>query len=687
MATEDTNGGAVPSSLSELSPEEVKDLLAKIDKLGKGLDSLKKQVGNHEKEQPHEADLTESWRVIGSGEIISDPETEDRIFELPQDVYSFLATYSLKSQPFWLAVIVVFGFQHVLLFLLLANQVDFASDNALNLPENVDVSVRVSQAMLLIIAMFQQDDLLVGIETIAKGVPTVFLGIDNFKHISHFQWNVASLCRMSTGLLGLLAAFVLSIQSDNVFDVLLNVLGVEFVSNLDNVAFDLGAKGYFGRYVKRATKHVTEATFHREREKVWFKRVLHIIIALFILFAALGGLFVIFYRQDSNFLLAQAIQVQFPDEIVPFLGLFSGCYTASTKDTDSRRLGYVQDGLDLAVGGKFGFCSDFGNGESGWTFFVGEFRDPCGSYIVRSEDTTTFNLLEAGHTLEWYPAGDDDENIGDIKIREVTEDNRELYCGKASFETSVDVCPAIQARSQSMHNLIAANLTSVSTAEQVDLVMERDVLDAAVSHTIYYGQSVTVPGAYNIMFFAGRRWVWARTDQINGLRNISSPSEISDYFYSSSESSSSGLFRLLEERLTSGGGNEWVRFISEAVDFDSESPLGLEWYYPLYKRNSDDSDDIDVGSMDYSSVMKKLDFPPPDMSRLLESEFTPSCQFCDALTNPCFFEGICNEETGFCDCMHGTSGALCQDRPLGNGICNQYFNTAQHEYDGGDVRL
>lgn len=679
--------------------EELRDLRAKFDMLGAEFKSIKQQVGKDAakiKRLEFESEgvvsdenlgSRESWRMIGSGEFMELSDEEENIFELPQDVYSFLATSTLGSVPFWLAVIVVFGFQYTLLFLLLGTQTDFnKSQNPLDLPENVEISVRITQALLLVIAMFQQDDLLVAIETLNRGVPTLFRGKETFQNMSSWRWTISCLIRMSTGLLGLLAAFVLSIQSDNVLDVVLNVLGVEFVSNLDNLAFELGSKGYFGRFIKRATEDVCEATFHRRKDNTWIRRVMHIIIALTLLIGVLSGLSFIFYRQDANFLSVREIHVEFDDDIVPFLGLFNGCYTATEnrqlRELGDRRLFYAQDGFPL--GGKFGYCSNFGNGESGWTFFLGDFRNPCESYIVRSEDTVTFSVLEAGRSLEWFTAGEDWESIGFIDLDKMTD--RTTDCGHAYFESSLDVCPTIQAlRSLSLKKLIGSNIESTDSANRINQIKQRGVLDAAVSHTIYYGESDDTAGVYDLVFFTGRRWVWTTTDEIVGLQNASSLSEISDYFYGSAESTSSGLFRLLEDLLLSGG-NQWVRFISEAVYAGSESPLGLQWYYPLYKNLDEITETETEDKMDYSNVMKKLAFPSPDTIRKLESESTLACQFCDLSKNPCFFGGVCNERTGVCSCRNGASGGLCQERPLGNGICNLFFNTAEHNYDGGDVR-
>ena len=168
------------------------------------------------------------WRCFKSGAWATNTPSEGdpSIFQLSQDVYSILATASWRSSPFWISMLVIFGFQFSLLILLLANQVDFNSDNPFNLPANVETPVRISQVLLIIIALFSQDDLLSGIESVVDGFPGSFRGNRRFVRMGRFQWRLSSIVRLSQGLLNLLASFVLSIQSETVPDVLLNVLGV-----------------------------------------------------------------------------------------------------------------------------------------------------------------------------------------------------------------------------------------------------------------------------------------------------------------------------------------------------------------------------------------------------------------------------------------------------------------------------
>ncbi|CAJ1937486.1 unnamed protein product [Cylindrotheca closterium] len=589
-------------------------------------------------------------------------------FKLPKDVNSILATSSWCSVPFWISMFVIFGFQYLLLLLLLANQVDINSDdNPLNLPANVETPVRISQVLLLAIALFSQDDLLVGIESFFDGMPDYFRGNIRSVNMTLVQWRLSSIIRLFQGLLNLLAAFVLSIQAETIPDVLLNVLGVGFISNLDELAFSLAMKGYFGQSMKMSTEDVSVVEFYRDATRTQntkssllakLKDNVHIIMVFAVLLAMLVAFSIFSSQQNAGMYSEQDIQIEFGDEILPFLGLFNGCYKASKSNKHaSGRLMYEQ--VSFSKGGKFGFCSDFGEGNGGWAFFIGESGDVCDNHIVRSGDTSTFSLLEAA-TTKWYTS--DDLPLDYLEITEIKTASAE--CGQSMLRTTTDACPSI---------LAFDSLTMSKMALNKDDLESRPVLDASVSHPIYY-YNVSEVGIFDFLFFTGRRWIRTQSDHIATLGNETSLPDIRDFFVVND-----GLFTLINElRTSSDDRSEWVTAVSEIVDSkrDQGSPLGLQWYVPRYDTTDDANEEGD------SRGYLQRNFPSADLARPIDSVMT--CLHCNEESNPCRYEGFCDNGSGICACQHGAEGKLCQIRPLGNGVCNVYFNSAEHQYDGGD---
>ncbi|CAJ1933930.1 unnamed protein product [Cylindrotheca closterium] len=233
-------------------------------------------------------------------------------------------------------------------------------------------------------------------------------------------------------------------------------------------------------------------------------------------------------------------------------------------------------------------------------------------------------------------------------------DNPLQECGRAVFETSrEEVCGRIEGLAEGSLEILPVD----------DLLHNRDFFDATTARPIYYSKTPnTRTNATDLVFFTGHRWVLTDSNQLFGLNTtragITTVDVLQDFFYRDQ-------VRFQSTRQI----GEWVSLVSERVEISSDegSPLGLLWFYPRYEESP------------------LIDFPAADIARPVTAPFP--CGFCDDDSNPCLYEGKCNTDTGFCNCTHGASGALCQDKPLANGICNVYFNTAEFGYDEGDCCL
>lgn len=150
-----------------------------------------------------------------------------------------------------------------------------------------------------------------------------------------------------------------------------------------------------------------------------------------------------------------------------------------------------------------------------------------------------------------------------------------------------------------------------------------------------YGTDLTNP--IMIIFLVGRRWVL--TTNVTMLADGAFHGYWSDYD---------------------------VQYLSAnvAVDSreDSTSPDGLEWFNAKI---------VQVGNR----------LQGADLTALKPFRFL--CAACSNLTNPCLYDGICQKDKS-CNCDIGSSGRLCQIPPSGNAKCDNYFNTPEFGYDGGD---
>jgi len=98
------------------------------------------------------------------------------------------------------------------------------------------------------------------------------------------------------------------------------------------------------------------------------------------------------------------------------------------------------------------------------------------------------------------------------------------------------------------------------------------------------------------------------------------------------------------------------------INTDPGTPVALQWFNVRYEANIPGS------------------FPFADLTRPQEAAL--ACARCGDGLVSCANGGACVD--GMCKCDNRATGVLCRDAPLGDGICDDYFNTAEFNYDGGD---
>ena len=183
----------------------------------------------------------------------------------PKDTYSFFICCPTFSWPFWFAAI-VWCIQIGLYYLVLADRMvptavhqleatGSSNRNIFNVPGNVPESVRTAQIISIFIAIVLQNDLHVAMERIDEG----FLELRGRGQYIKFRWYLSYALRFVQGVLGVCAAFVLIIQESNVFELMLNLTGLVFISELDDIAFQLGLTSYFGHQIHVVTCRIAAA--------------------------------------------------------------------------------------------------------------------------------------------------------------------------------------------------------------------------------------------------------------------------------------------------------------------------------------------------------------------------------------------------------------------------------------------
>jgi hypothetical protein len=207
---------------------------------------------------PRSDDISQPWQKMAVTDI--SPEDNIGLCDLQEDVFTLFFLSEPRSKPFLYSVCVIalqYTIYGLLLYSLLEDDDPYRDkDNFLKIPAFVDIYVRVSQFIALLIAVVTQEDVMYTIELITVGYDPAILA--SHPSATRAYWLASCVLRFLEGTVGVVLAFVFIVQSSTVFDIFLNFAAVEFVSNLDNLAFSLAATGMIGRAAQDAAHDAKE---------------------------------------------------------------------------------------------------------------------------------------------------------------------------------------------------------------------------------------------------------------------------------------------------------------------------------------------------------------------------------------------------------------------------------------------
>jgi hypothetical protein len=255
--------------------------------------------------------------------------------QLPPDMFSFLVCSKVLSEPFVLGI-TVFVFQITIYGLLAVNLINLSIDNPLDVLANVETNVRVAQFLAVIVAVLTQEDLQTSLEQINEGYRPDHIGKE-FGEASCGRWWFATMCWFLQGTLRLVVTFFLIVKVNNVFDLLLNFTAMEFVSELDNVAFFLAGTGYFGSKNAKKSEEIDETSYLQAEDKKIQRKTLHVILLIVVFSGTLAGWGVIARNQTLNEYLCKHFFV-YSTQTEPIL---SGVYDLKKAEQNNKHVEYM----------------------------------------------------------------------------------------------------------------------------------------------------------------------------------------------------------------------------------------------------------------------------------------------------------------------------------------------------------
>eukprot|EP00531_Pseudo-nitzschia_arenysensis_P000586 CAMPEP_0116127834 /NCGR_PEP_ID=MMETSP0329-20121206/7043_1 /TAXON_ID=697910 /ORGANISM="Pseudo-nitzschia arenysensis, Strain B593" /LENGTH=1048 /DNA_ID=CAMNT_0003621943 /DNA_START=256 /DNA_END=3405 /DNA_ORIENTATION=+ len=371
-------------------------------------------LGNGEKAVVGDAPI-ENPDYEGSATEGFENETQACKGTYPADCYSFMALHGPFEAPrFFFFGFLVWVFQVTFLILLVlrvahptlsTNENDDNPDEddtggfafAKFVPSNNNTLSRWTQYMALLSYCFFAD----------ASVKDVVTAVETFPRFSRAKpgdkvWLIVLSCvlRLFQGLLSTIVVFLLVVNTSDVIDIILNFTAVNFVSDFDDIAFELCQWGKYGPSLKvEADRIVTlpaPACIYRKYQHVRYRWTV-----VPIAFVLLIGLFVISMNQSSlNDWLTVNLRIQFKDD--PLRYGFNGCYRF-TERIDKRVI--FESYKANKEQAKIGYCSE----KRKWFLFTGDETNACN--LTKEEEwaisskTYAFDIATVFEETWYSPTG------------------------------------------------------------------------------------------------------------------------------------------------------------------------------------------------------------------------------------------------------------------------------------------
>ncbi|KAL7537721.1 hypothetical protein ACHAWF_005887 [Thalassiosira exigua] len=205
---------------------------------------------------------------------------------LPPSTHTLFFTQPVLSLPFLFATGIV-GLSYMCLWLVAFNNVFgrfHDPSNPFDVPANVTLPVRAAQYLAIFVALLMEEEIPTGLTMLRKFNKASFRR--SFPDKNYGTFVASSILRIWMGYFFLFNVFIVLAQADGVIEIFYDVLALQFVQQLDDIAFSLCKMDVFGKRMLRAC---TARCFETEFGKIKSRRTRRINIFLkTVYFANLG---------------------------------------------------------------------------------------------------------------------------------------------------------------------------------------------------------------------------------------------------------------------------------------------------------------------------------------------------------------------------------------------------------------
>eukprot|EP00978_Attheya_sp_CCMP212_P009425 scaffold22307_cov29-Attheya_sp.AAC.4 len=165
-------------------------------------------------------------------------QSEDGIFVPMMDTFSHMFICNIIALS-----VLFFILQVAILVLISVNILKYAPDgNPLNVPVGTSLDMVAAQVLALFVLLITQSDFLATFDLINVKYDNSVLSL--FEGATCTKWIISNICRFFVSILFIAISFISIVLSTTVIELFFNFAAVQFVSELDNIAFQLTYRGY-----------------------------------------------------------------------------------------------------------------------------------------------------------------------------------------------------------------------------------------------------------------------------------------------------------------------------------------------------------------------------------------------------------------------------------------------------------
>ena len=208
---------------------------------------------------------TKEEAAAAAVDTINDAKDEDfDIITLPESTHTLLFTEPINSRAFQFSVaIATLSIMCLFLALFNSNYTKFGADA---IPANVGNAVKTAQYASIFIALLMEEEIPTGLYLLRRISKTYFKS--KFPELCYHKFVHACILRIFMGYLFLVNVFFIIMQARRVLDIFFDFIALQFLQQLDDIAFNLARMGVFSRSLRVATnKKYFRTEFKKEFNK------------------------------------------------------------------------------------------------------------------------------------------------------------------------------------------------------------------------------------------------------------------------------------------------------------------------------------------------------------------------------------------------------------------------------------